>query len=81
MESVSGEVAEVVHDYVHTPEEDFFLVVGLISALGESRSDVIENPYEEPHPEIVLSCQSLGFAVVDSMFQVILAYPQQGYSN
>jgi hypothetical protein len=56
MEGVSGEAAEVIHDDVYTPEEDFFLAVCLICVLGESRTDMVENTYEEPHPEIVLSC-------------------------
>lgn len=56
MEGVSGEISKVIHDDVNTPEENFFLVICIFRALGESRTDVVEYPDEEPHPEIVLSC-------------------------
>lgn len=59
MEGVSSEVSKVIHDDIYTPKENFFLVVGLICALGESRTNVVEYTQEKPHPKIVLPCKDL----------------------
>lgn len=53
----AGQIAQAVHHYVQTPKNDLFFAVG-VSSFGE-RSDVVEDSYHEPHPQIVFSGEEL----------------------
>ncbi len=41
----SSKVSKVIHDDVHTPEEDFFLISCLFLGLSKSRTNMVENAY------------------------------------
>ena len=75
VELVSVQVTKMIHDDVQAPEHNLLFKVGLLCLwIG---SNVIENPYQKPHPKIVLSCLCLALSIVDSVFQEISTYAQQ----
>ena len=52
----SGEILKLVHNDIQAPEDDLFFVFVILSLLIAGGSNMIQNSYGEPHPQIVLSC-------------------------
>jgi hypothetical protein len=70
-EGTAAEIAEVVHEDIEAPEDDFLAVLVLLSA------NVVEDADGEPHPDVVFASEQFGLAIVDGVLEEVSADSQK----